>query len=124
MMVSQFHFCFLIFAWEKNNQIQFKYAFYQILSELKHIGMREALVKFRLGVTNLRCHKQRYTAVANLNLNCQTLIPKIHIVPNSFINGRPFSIGISPRKNNFSYNNSAHSNFCRLREKSVFEHFQ
>ena len=68
---------------------------------------------------NFNCRARR---TANLNLNCQTLIPKTHIVPNSFINGRPFSIGISPRKNNISYNNSAHSNFCRLREKSVFEH--
>ena len=40
------------------------------LCELKHVGSRETPFKFRLGVTNLRCHKNRYSTGGDLNWKC------------------------------------------------------
>ena len=32
------------------------------LYDIRHIGMRDTLIKFRLGVSSLRCHRLRYSA--------------------------------------------------------------
>ena len=40
------------------------------LLELKHIGMRDILIKFRLGVTDLNCHRHHYGVRDDNVLKC------------------------------------------------------
>ena len=42
----------------------------QFINELCHIGKRDALLKFRLGVSCLKSHKLRYNKDPNISLDC------------------------------------------------------
>ena len=40
------------------------------LHDIRHTGMRDTLIKFRLGVSDLRCHRLRYNSSTDTCLHC------------------------------------------------------